>query len=238
MIPKTLHFIWIGDETRCPANCIDTWRAHHPDWKIVVWGNRALAEGNWTNRRHMKDMYNQELCGVADLMRWEILYKYGGIAIDADSYALRPLDDHLLDCEAFACWENEVARPGLISNAHFGCETGNAFVRQIIMDITAEATVTNAMAWTTTGPLRLTHSYRKYRYAKLRIYPSHFFMPQHFSGQQYQGDDIAYANHLWGSTRNAYDQIHKLDLSAFRSSSIVRAHLKSASELPFAPLID
>ena len=214
MIPKKLHFIWIGDETKCPTNCIDTWRTHHPDWDIVVWGNKALADESWINRRHMTEMYDQELCGVADLMRWEILYMHGGIAIDADSHALRPLDDHLLDCDAFACWENEVRRPGLISNAYFGCEAGNAFVRQIIMDIAAEETVTNAMAWRTTGPLRLTQSHLKYDYSELRIYPSHYFMPQHFSGQKYDGEDVVYANHLWGSTRDVYDEIHKLSLSA------------------------
>lgn len=42
MIPRTFHFIWVGDESRRPDNCIDTWRAAHPDWQFRLWGNAEL----------------------------------------------------------------------------------------------------------------------------------------------------------------------------------------------------
>lgn len=35
MIPKLLHFIWVGDELKRPDNCIDTWRALNPDWEFL-----------------------------------------------------------------------------------------------------------------------------------------------------------------------------------------------------------
>ena len=219
MIPKIIHFIWVGDETKCPTNCMDTWRAHHPDWTFIQWGNSELNELNWVNRGHMMEMYGRELNGVADMMRWEILHANGGIVVDADSICLRPLDDHLLECEAFACWENEIARPGLIAAGYFGSVAGNPFLKQIIHDIAAEESVTQAMAWETVGPLRLTQSHRKYGYSKLRIYPSHYFIPQHFTGATYEGDDPIYAHQLWGSTRHSYDQIHKQDLSVVSAAS-------------------
>ncbi len=143
-----------------------------PDWTILLWGNAELNEIKWHNRDHMNAMYDRELNGVADMMRWEILYSNGGIVVDADSICLRPLDDALLNCEAFACWENEIARPGLIAAGYFGCEAGNVFVKQIVRDIAAEPSVTHDLAWKTVGPLRLTESYRKYGYSRLRIYPS------------------------------------------------------------------
>jgi len=214
MIPKLMHFIWVGDEAKRPTNCIDTWRAHNPDWDFVVWGNAELHQLKWHNRDHMMEMYNRELNGVADMMRWEILYANGGVLVDADSIALRPLDDHLLDCEAFACWESEIARPGLIAAGYFGCEAGNPFVKQIVRDINAEPSVTHNMAWQTVGPMRLTESYRKYNYSQLRIYPSHFFIPKHFTGITYQGTDPIYADQLWGSTRHSYDKIHMLDVGS------------------------
>lgn len=214
MIPKLIHFIWVGDETKCPTNCMDTWRAFHPDWDFQLWGNAELNGLPWVNRRHMTEMYGKELNGVADMMRWEILHANGGIVVDADSICLRPLDDHLLECEAFACWENEIVRPGLIAAGYFGCEAGNPFVKQIIQDISAEASVTHEMAWKTVGPLRLTQCHRKYGYSKLRIYPSHYFIPQHFSGATYDGSDPVYAHQLWGSTRQSYDQIHQQDFGS------------------------
>lgn len=63
----------------------------------------------------MQAMAGRELNGVADMMRQEILYSEGGIVIDADSLCMQPLDEALLDCEAFACWESDMVRPGLIA---------------------------------------------------------------------------------------------------------------------------
>ena len=176
MIPKILHFIWVGDESKRPNNCIDTWVQHNPSWHIKIWGNSSLIEKQWVNAHHMQEIAKFELNGLADLMRWEILYDEGGVLVDADSICARPLDEHFRDNEAFACWENEIARPGLIAAGYFGCEAGNAFVGQIINDIFNEESVTNEMAWKTVGPQRLTDSYRKYNYQSLKIFPSHFFI--------------------------------------------------------------
>lgn len=232
MVPKHIHFIWVGDETKSPTNCMDTWRALHPDWEFHLWGNKELQEQDWFNRPHMTAMYDRELNGVADMMRWEILHAVGGIVVDADSIAVRPLEDHLLDCEAFACWENEIERPGLIAAGYFGCEAGNWLVEQIIHDIHNEPSVTHAKAWRTVGPLRLTESYRKYRYSKLRIYPSHYFIPRHFSGLTYEGADPVYAHQLWGSTLKAYDSIHKLDVQAGTDAVATPAAIVAPAEAP------
>jgi hypothetical protein len=96
----------------------------------------------------MAAMLGRELNGVADMMRWEILHAAGGIVVDADSIALRPLDDHLLDCEAFACWENEIVRPGLIAAGYFGAEPG------IRSSSRSSATSTRKKASRTTWPGR------------------------------------------------------------------------------------
>jgi mannosyltransferase OCH1-like enzyme len=148
-------------------------------------------------------------------MRWEILYTHGGVVFDADSIALRPLDDHLLDCEAFACWENEIIRPGLVAAGYFGSVAGNPFLKHIIEDIAAEPSVVHEMAWKTVGPQRLTDAYRKYAYSQLRVYPSHYFIPQHFTGLRYQGQDAVYAHQIWGSTRGVYADLHQADVSGF-----------------------
>jgi mannosyltransferase OCH1-like enzyme len=213
MIPKCFHFIWVGDETRRPDNCIRTWQEAHPDWELRLWGNAELEGRNWINARHMAEMAPRELNGVADLMRWEILLEHGGLVFDADSVCLRPLEDDLLDCEAFACWESEIARPGLIAAGYFGCTAGNAFVKQIVEDIAASPSVVGDMAWKTVGPQRLTDCYRKFAYTPLRIYPSHMFIPRHFTGVTYEGRDPVYAHQLWGSTLHSYENMHKADVS-------------------------
>ena len=67
-----------------PDNCIQSWAKLNPDYEIVIWGNTALAEYSWVNKKHMDAMYSRELNGVADIMRYEILFNEAGIAVDTD----------------------------------------------------------------------------------------------------------------------------------------------------------
>jgi len=121
---------------------------------------------------------------------------------------VRPLDDWLLEAEAIACWENEITRPRLIGCNMVGAVPGNAFMGQIIQDLYAKDTVIDDMAWKTVGPLCLTTAYFKHRYTGLTILPSHFFIPDHFSGVHYEGRGMVYAKQEWASTHGAYDQLH------------------------------
>ncbi|MFN4264740.1 MAG: glycosyltransferase family 32 protein [Aquabacterium sp.] len=209
MIPKILHIIWVGDESKRPDNCIETWVKHNPDWTVQVWGNEDLQTTEWVNARHMREMAKRELNGVADLMKWEILYYQGGFVVDADSICQRPLEDWLLEGEAFACWENEIDRPKLIAAGYVASVPENPFFGQIIQDINAEESVTHDMAWKTVGPLRLTTAYYKYRYANLTIWPSHLFIPQHFAGQSYDGGGRVFATQEWASTKGTYDTLYQ-----------------------------
>jgi mannosyltransferase OCH1-like enzyme len=213
MIPKQLHIIWVGDESKRPDNCIRTWVERNPDWTVNVWGNADLRDYGWHNAAHMRQMAQRELNGVADMMRWEILYNEGGFVVDADSVCVRPLDDWLLEHEAFACWENELARPGLIAAGYVAGRANNPFFGQIVNDIRAEASVVNDMAWKTVGPQRLTNAFRQYAYSGLTVLPSHYFIPEHFSGVRYQGSGPVYAEQHWGSTRRSYDTLHQKEVA-------------------------
>ncbi len=200
-IPNALHIIWIGDESRRPEENIESWRRHNPALTVTVWGNRELQARPWRNARHMTELWSRELNGVADLMRYEILFEQGGIAVDADSRCLRPLDDFLFDHDPFASWESETARPGLISCAFMGACSGNELIGTIIEDIAKEKTLLDRMAWRSTGPLRLTECAKRTGYPDLTIFPSHYFNPNHFTGLRYDGPGPVYCDHQWGSTQ-------------------------------------
>ncbi|WP_077037167.1 glycosyltransferase family 32 protein [Pelomonas sp. KK5] len=208
MIPRTLHVIWVGDESRRPDNCIATWKAHNPDWELRVWGNAELGSYGWVNAPHMQAMAGRELNGVADLMRWEILYNEGGFVVDADSICRRPLAPWLFDCEAMACWENELVRPGLIAAGYVASVPQNPFFGQMILDLQNTPQVDDRMAWQSVGPLFLTECHRAHRYNALTIWPSHFFIPRHFTGLRYEGPGPVFADQEWGSTLGKYDSLH------------------------------
>ena len=205
MIPKILHIVWVGDQKLKPVECIESWRQHNPSYELVVWDNDAFAKTPWHNIAHIYDMIPRELNGVADIMRYEILFNMGGIALDADSYCVRSLEDWLLEPNEFAVWENELARPGLIGCNALGSQAGSPFFGKIIEDISKEETVINNFAWKTVGPLRVTNAYRKYRHP-LTIYPSHYFAPNHFDAPEYSGTGPVFAKQLWGSTTKSYQK--------------------------------
>jgi mannosyltransferase OCH1-like enzyme len=200
MIPRKLHFVWIGDESKRPDKLIKTWRDKHPDWEVKIWGNNELYNFEWVNNNHIIDFLPINICGAVDIMRYEILFNEGGIAIDADSICLNEIEDYMLKFDAFSAWENEIARPGLIANGTMGATRHNSFIAQLIINIRRSKKITNEHPWKTVGPLFLTEIYRKFSYTQMEIFPSHFFTPTHCSGLKYQGNGKIYAHQLWGST--------------------------------------
>lgn len=200
MIPKIIHVVWIGDEKKRPEQCIDTWRKLNPTFEVKVWGNDDLRTRKWFLSSWIREMSRHELCGAADLMRYEILYREGGIALDADSYCVRPLEDWLLETREFSCWENEHAAPGLVAVGAMGAEKSSRFFRHVIRSFLHEEVKVTDRAWKITGPVRMTRVWSERRYP-LTIYPSHYFFPRHHTGLRYRGSGIVFADQFWASTR-------------------------------------
>lgn len=212
-VPKILHFVWVGDKSKRPDGCIESWRRLNPDYEVIVWGNDALVETDWVNKAHMSDMFDHELCGVADLMRYEILYACGGIALDADSYAVRPLQDWVVEPDDFTCWSNERYLGGLLANGIMGAVPKSDYIKAIIADIASRLTVTDDRAWKTTGPMVTTRVWHETGWP-LTVWPAHLFLPDFHSGDDYNGRGPIFARQFYGSTYNglrttgdAYDQI-------------------------------
>lgn len=196
MIPKLLHIVWIGNPDKRPDECIDSWRKLNPDYEVRVWGNDDLKARPWVNAKHMMAMAHHSLAGVADMMRYEILYYEGGITLDADAQCVRPLEPWFHEPSEWAVWENEHIRPGLISNGHLGSVPRSPFFGQVVEDINDKASVVDQAAWLTVGPRALTQTWNTHHYP-LTIFPSHFFMPEHYTGMVYEGTGPVFAHQLW-----------------------------------------
>lgn len=218
-IPKTLHIIWIGDQTQRPDNCIATWLHHHPGWTLKIWGNDDLSTRTWRCERQMLALAPVDLRAVVDLMRWEILADEGGVAVAADSLCLRTLPDELLAREMFACWENEIEAPGMLAADYIGCHPGNAFLNTLVDEIAADMDLVLQPASQAPVPYRLTRAFRTHRPADLSILPSHSFMPRHHRGARYGGpvDEFGvpagvFACELWASTLGYARSLHQFDV--------------------------
>lgn len=225
MIPKVIHIIWVGDESKRPVNCIQTWIDRNPDWQVKVWGNEQLTGGDWANARHMRELARCELSGVAALMRWEILYNEGGFVVDAESICIRALPDWLCENEAFACWENELARVGQISDGYVASEPGNRFIGQIVLDIQDEACVCDQPTWVSVGSQRLTDTWNRHKYQGLTLLPSYSFIPRHHSGSAYVGENPVYAYQQLGRTGFSYGRSNEDAVRGYRTERAARPRI-------------
>jgi len=194
-IPSILHFIWLGDDAGRPDRYLATWAQHHPDWTINVWRSDDLAASQWKNGARMRELAATDARRAAALLRWEILLAQGGLVFDIDSVCLRSLDDSLLRCEAFACWESELAEPDQVSASFVGSVPNNTFIAKIVDAIGTDPELDRKSERDAVGSGRLTETWRSERYEGLTVYPSHYFNPKHPSGLNYQGGGRVYATH-------------------------------------------
>lgn len=208
MIPKIIHQIWLGDQTKRPSTLMNTWKDLNPSWEHKVWTEENIPE--IINKKHFDNCENK-YTGKANILRYELLYMFGGFYIDADSKAITPLDDFLLNNNSFACWENEKAFPNRISNGYLASERGNIYIKRLIDEIYEmdDILVKNIAPWRVTGVTLLTNLWHSGNDMKndMKIYPSHYFIPQHFTGIKYEGNDKVYCEQYWGNTLQIYDKL-------------------------------
>ena len=218
MIPKIMHQMWIGPRS-APLNLMNTWKEQHPTFEYILWSENEISKRKLQFECADKIEEIEDIIGKVDIMRWEILYKYGGIFIDADSICIRPLDEHIINCKAFATWENESVRPGLIAIGTMGFPPKHPLVKKIINRLKSRDVSykkTGLRPWQVTGPQVLTEQYNQGTYDEFTIFPSHYFLPVHATGKIYKGDGVIYAYQVWGTTHGKYDSMNELCIESIQ----------------------
>ena len=217
-IPRIIHQIWIGPKP-APTVMMDTWRARHPDCEYILWTEAEIVRRGMTFRCVPQIDLIAEINGKADIIRWEILYKYGGIAIDADSACIEPFDDQFWGCDGgFATYENENMRGNLVATGTMGFAPGNRLVGDIIDWIDSPASydmIQGTRAWNSVGPGVLTRFLETSSYPEFRIFPSYLFLPIHFTGcDRYEGHRKVYGYQEWGTAKQSYDTMNSVVIPA------------------------
>lgn len=128
MIPKVIHYIWIGGN-RLPElalKCIKSWEEKCPDYKIIFWNENNL---NIEECLFAKQAYENKKYGFAtDYLRLKIIYEHGGIYLDTDVEVLKAFDE-LLNLEAFFGFEND---EHINTGAGFGAQKGCAILKELM----------------------------------------------------------------------------------------------------------
>lgn len=96
-IPKVIHFIWIGPASfpKESIENVDSWADKHPDWTIKFWTDRRRPLPNKKMELNLisgfelselKQCFDESdnYAEKSDLLRYEILYREGGLYVDHD----------------------------------------------------------------------------------------------------------------------------------------------------------
>ena len=178
-IPKIIHQIWIGSplpDKYIPL--INSWKLNHPDWEYILWDDVMIDALGLIN----KDQYDTSTNygQKADIARYEILYRVGGVYVDIDFECLRPMDIFHHVCDYYT----GVAYSGRFStfNGLIGSTPGNPILKECIdtLDITKyyEGSPEHNILFTS-GPFHQTRCYlaKAGEAGRAVAFPVNYFYP-------------------------------------------------------------
>ena len=200
MIPPTIHQIWLGGPI---PDHLEVYRQTvidvHPGWSYRLWGDDDFG---WLRYQDLFDHAHDIAPGSegqlkSDIARYEILHQYGGVYVDMDMEAHRPLDG-LLRHRAFAAWELDNV---WVNNAVFGSIPGHALLSEILRKLPGSVARNagnrpNRM----TGPHLITPLVRRH---DIEILPSATFYPYNWDELDRGNEEHPHAmmTHHWDNAR-------------------------------------
>lgn len=90
-IPFVLHQVWMGGELPpMYRRWRERWMELHPEWEHRLWTDAEIADLDFETR----DLFEStdHVAMKSDLIRVEVIRKFGGLYVDTDYECLRPLD--------------------------------------------------------------------------------------------------------------------------------------------------
>lgn len=193
-IPRIFHRV-VPEHT---SDEVEAWwlalQALHPTWRFMTHRDPLNPE-DWPitspSWQHCKNG-----ASLADLVRLEALWRWGGIYLDSDVEPYRAMDP-LLPLEAFACWEDERVVP----NAVLGARREHPAIRACLDQ--ALRTIRRGSTWDA-GP-GVTTRVLVGRPDVLLLPPGSFY-PYHYKEKERRGEDHkraqpwAFAAHHWAGS--------------------------------------
>ncbi len=180
-IPKIIHYVWFGKGISGINTYVKTWKKFNPDFKLVLWNEKNVSLHN----AYLKNAYKLgNFANIANYVRLEKVYKYGGIYLDTDIKVLKPLHSFLYDRCFFCLQLNEMGQES-VNNAVFGSVKKHWFIREQLE--TMLGVFDGSEFANFSSPLMTTTLLKKYGLRKIKdtksyvrdiaIYPVKYFYP-------------------------------------------------------------
>lgn len=134
MIQKNLFFIWFGSKPKYVDFCVSNFHKINLDFNIKTYfytdedvllskqfkgpiydlvGKKIIEDSIYnteTNDDFLKTYHNKDIIykiSLSDRLRYLLIYRYGGIYLDCDTFPIKPFDDELLSLENFCVTQGE-----------------------------------------------------------------------------------------------------------------------------------
>jgi mannosyltransferase OCH1-like enzyme len=202
-IPKIMHFYWGGSELPQEFEGYrEGWRALLPSWEIAIWTDRDLPKHlyNWELFEKAEEITPQAPWQLrSDLLRYELLLRYGGVWMDYDYEPQKPIDSLCEGQELWGVWEV----PGVwLNNSPLGCAAGHPLMMDLIKGIPENIKRRLPKDGNTlkTGPQFFTPLAIKHG---IHCYPKEYFLPYLWNELHREGEEFpdSYAIHHWAHRR-------------------------------------
>ncbi len=137
-IPSVVHLIWLGSPPPEVVHLVmASWKKYHPQWEIKLWTEKEVENFAWSTP-YSENFFKQgkNWAEKSDILRFEILYQFGGIYADTDVVCLKSFDDLMnKGISFFAGFEsNQIKRFGrpLIGSAIIGAVKNSPIIKRCL----------------------------------------------------------------------------------------------------------
>jgi mannosyltransferase OCH1-like enzyme len=183
VIPRIIHHVWPGADPFKPELHAfrATWLRHHPDWSFIFWrknfpwiGQKLLGD---VRVMHLLEDSRYTVTVKSDVLRYWVLWEFGGLYVDTDFECLRPFDELLDDSNGFFCGKENQA---FCSPSLMGAVARHPLVLALLEESLARigktsVEVCNAKPNEITGPHLLTKLVSER--GRATVYAPEFFYP-------------------------------------------------------------
>lgn len=176
-IPKIIHQIWDKGEKEAPAFLLElsqTWKEHHPDWQYILWDTPQM-ETFINQHTAYRDLYKRYPLNIQrwDMIRYLILYTYGGVYVDFDYECIDSMEKLLENQSCCLALDPEehariFKKEQIITNAFMATEAKHPFFKMLLdyllQDNLSQYDSSNQFNYVleTTGPYLLTRMYNQW----------------------------------------------------------------------------
>lgn len=190
MIPRIFHRIWLGPDPM-PARFVhfgETWMKYHPDWTMQLWTDESLPA--LINEQEF--LQAETFAQKSDILRYELLLKFGGVYLDTDVECLKCINPLLVDVECFA---SKYPKEYFVMQDVVGAAPEHPFLVDVVRQLPQYFHENSCRSIVyQTGPLFFTTVIK--HHPEVKVFEQHYFHAEPYL-DSYENYPDTYAVHHW-----------------------------------------